>query len=273
MIQPKSGKDYSAHRFLIADDKQFLRNLIQNMLVRCHAGDIRHAKDGASAIEALAEADGDIDCVLCDWNMEPINGLELLRSIRAGNVEHTPRDLCFVMLTGYGDESVVKAAMDLDINGYVVKPVSMDRLLQAIDAAFARSVTLKPKELYQSKGTIVLPGTLPVSGKRIPPWVLLSTMHQETKEAMSRRLEQIRCERNDALEGVRSLESSIINEVYMTVDRVVPGKVLAEHIYTEGGRLLLSKGTILTESLLERLRDLAVVSHDSVRLMVGDSGN
>ena len=107
MSQTRNVADYSAHQFLIVDDKQFLRNLIQGMLVRCQGRDILQAADGAAATTILTEPDCQIDCVLCDWNMEPVNGLELLRSIRAGQLENTPRNLCFILLTGYGDESVV----------------------------------------------------------------------------------------------------------------------------------------------------------------------
>ena len=54
--------------------------------------------------------------------------------------------------------------------------------------------------------------------------------------------------------------------------RLFPGKVLAEDIYAGGGNLLLAKGTILSELLLGRIGELAAISHELIRLMVGDFG-
>jgi DNA-binding NarL/FixJ family response regulator len=164
----KFKSNYSAHRFLIADDKPYLRNLIQSMLVRCQARDVDHAADGAEAIEVLNEARGAIDCVLCASNMEPMDGVELLKSVRAGDVRHTPRDQRFIMLTGHGEDSVVRAALALDTNGYVVKPVSMEKLIRAIDAALANTVALKPEEEYRSMSPLDLPGASLAPGNRTP---------------------------------------------------------------------------------------------------------
>lgn len=266
--------NYSAYRFLIVDDKLFLRHMIQKMLSRCEPRGIEHAMHGAEAIEVLTRARGDIDCVLCDWNMEPMDGLEVLRSIRAGNVFHTPRDLRFIMLTGHADEHVVKAAMELDTNGYLVKPVSMEKLIRAIDIAFAKPVALKPKETYRSMGTVDLPGTLPgtkrTPGKCVPPWLMLSEMSEKTKEAVSSRLEQFRHEGEGPLERQPKLKRLVINVGCLDLDRIVPGKVLAENIYTERGTLLLAAGLALNDSLLRRLRELATASSEPIRLTVGD---
>ena len=265
--------NYCSHRFLIADDKQFLRGLIHSMLVRCRAGDIKHAKNGRAAIDILTDGGDGIDCVLCDWNMEPDNGLELLRSVRAGLVENTPRDLCFIMLTGYADETVVKAAKELDVSGYVVKPVSLDKLIRAIDGALAKPVALKTRETYQAKPTLELPNAELMAGKRIPPWVLLSQMRDKTKEVVSKRLDELRAERETTSTESPTKHRLVINEKNLPLDEIDPGKVLAENIYSEGGRLLLARGTALDERGLKRLRELSVISSISIHLRVGDYGD
>jgi DNA-binding NarL/FixJ family response regulator len=260
-----TGIDFSRHHFLIVDDKQFLRNLIHGVLLQHHAGSIKHANHGAGAIKTLSDARGRVDCVLCDWNMEPINGLELLRMIRAGNVENAPRDLRFVMMTGYGDMPVVKAAMALDVSGYLVKPASAEQLVKAIAAAFAKPVPLKSRSVYESFAPVELPEGLNSECKRIPPWVLLSGMQQKARELMSDRLDQIRADSEKSAQ-----DRKVKNAKMLPLEEIENGKVLAEHIYSEGGRLLLSMGTVLNGAMLRRLHEVMLVSHESIRLLVGD---
>jgi len=255
--------DFSAQRFLVVDDKPFLRNLIHGMLVRCHAGDIVHAGDGVQALDILSA--GKMNFVLCDWNMAPMNGLELLRSLRAGQVMGVPRDVRFVMLTGYGDEKVVRAAIDMGVNGYIVKPVSHGRLVQAIQAALAYRMVLKPEEAYQAMAAVAMPGNLPEESKPIPPWVLLSKMRSQAKAEASRHIEQI-------MRGQASPpdERAIVNEETLVIDDILAGRVLAENVFNESGRLLLTRGTVLDRQLLWRLKELAAATDAALQLRIGD---
>ena len=263
--------DYSGHQFLIADDKAFLRNTIQSMLVRCRAGRIEHASNGAEAMKVLAESHGAIDCVLCDWNMEPVDGLELLRAIRAGRVRNTLRDLRVIMLTGHADEHVVRTALAMDANGYVVKPMSMDKLVDAINHAFSKPTALKPANDYDSIGIVDLPeGALPTSGKRTPPWVLWSGMREGQRRNWAKRLEQIRHAAAEKTARGADENRLVVNRQRQDVASIPAGKVLAEDIHSEDGQLLLAAGTVLTKSLLERLRELADDSAVDVQLLVGD---
>ena len=53
MNQTHTVTDYSAYRFLIVDDKWFLRNLIEGMLFRCRASAVLQAMHGAAASRIL----------------------------------------------------------------------------------------------------------------------------------------------------------------------------------------------------------------------------
>lgn len=152
--------DFSKYRFLIADDRAFLRSVIQSILVRCHARDIKHASNGIEAMKVLTAARGAVDCVFCDWNMAPLDGLTLLRAIRAGDVMHTPRDTRVLMLTGYSDENVVSLAIAMGANGYIVKPASLDRVVGAVNNAFSRTTILKAPESYRAMKVVDLPNTV-----------------------------------------------------------------------------------------------------------------
>jgi DNA-binding NarL/FixJ family response regulator len=261
--------NFSALRFLVVDDRPFLRSLIQVMLMRCMARDIKHASDGVSAITTLTTACGHMDCVICDWNMGPVDGLELLRAIRCGDVPRMPRDLHFIMLTGYADEHIVKAAMSLDVDAYLVKPISFDKLVHVVNAVLIRSIMLKSTETYRSKSIVDLPDAVheTTPDKHVPPWVVLSKVRQKNKVSAARSLEQIRHEGNGQSKRL------VINQECLDLDNIHPGKVLAEDIYTEHGTLLLAAGTLLNDTLMCRLRELAMVSTEAIRLTVGDYEN
>jgi len=251
---------FSDRCFLIVDDKPFLRNLLQGMLLRSRAGEVRHASHGAAAIDILNQPQGGgIDCLLCDWNMEPVNGLELLRTIRAGEVR-AARDLPVVMLTGCGEERVVRNALELDAHGYLVKPVSHDRLVRALDAAFAKRLSLRPPEEYRRIPMVEMAPEAPAPST-IPPWVLLSEMRPATQREVSRILSEIR---------ETGRESTILNVRRLDIDQIEPGKVLAQNVHAERGRLLLARGTVLNAALIGRLRELEALSGEAISLQVGD---
>jgi len=259
-----SNPDFSRHHFLVVDDKQFLRNLIQGVLLQCHAGSVKHAMHGAGAINVLTESGGRVDLVLCDWHMEPVNGLELLHMVRTGQMAGVPRDLRFIMTTGYSDEPVVKAAISMDVSGFLVKPVAAEQLIKSITAAFAKPVNLKTVAAYETAAELVMPKDEFGEGKRIPPWVLASGMKPAARDALAQRLAQLESQSKDAP------RRKIKNARMMPLEEIEAGKVLAEDIHNEAGRLLLSTGTVLDQTLLRRLNEVMVVSHESIRLRVGE---
>ena len=262
--------DYASHGFLIADDSPFLRGIIQGMLLQFRGRIVKHAGDGEEAIRILVENRTRLDCILSDWNMSPIDGLELLRSIRAGEVRRVARDICFIMLTGHADQQIVKAALALDVSGFLVKPVAVGNLTRAIDKAFLKKVTLKPPSSYKSHATIELPDTLKAPAKLVAPWILRSTMRRRSQEEVKSQIEIIRNEGVILGQGLAETKRPICHKQRLGLDDITVGKVLAEDLYAEEGALMLAAGTQLNESLLQRLRELAGDELGDCQLMVGD---
>ena len=122
----EKAPDYSSKRFLIVDDEAFMLGTIERMLKQCNAGLIIKATDGGKALRWIKDNFTQVDCIIADFNMTPINGLQLLQGIRLGVNARIPREQPFIMLTGHADTDVVKAAMALDVHGYVVKPVATE---------------------------------------------------------------------------------------------------------------------------------------------------
>lgn len=90
----------------------------------------------ASSVEEAEEvlAGGGIDLAILDVRMPGLTGIDLARRLHAADNE-----VPFIFLTAYSDEELVEQAAEAGAMGYVVKPADPDRLVPAIEAAFARA--------------------------------------------------------------------------------------------------------------------------------------
>ena len=71
--------------------------------------------------------------VISDWNMEPMTGYELLKSVRSDDhLSRTP----FIMVTAESKTENVIAAKKAGVNNYIVKPFNAQTLKNKIDAVF-----------------------------------------------------------------------------------------------------------------------------------------
>lgn len=150
------NSDFAAKRFLLVDDMPEMIETIANMLRHCGAREIFRA-NGAEAALSVLRAEASVDCIISDFNMGQFNGLKLLGMLRSGSVAGLQRDQRFVLLTGHGETEVVRAALALDVNGYVVKPVALKTLSQTLAHAFSRQIKLKSVPEYQAVKPISVP--------------------------------------------------------------------------------------------------------------------
>src|SRR3546814_20762468 len=81
------------------------------------------AANGAAALAALEK--GDFALVICDWNMKPMTGLELLQVIRA---DERLAALRFIMITGDSDSDRVQQALAAGVDDFIVKPFTREVL-------------------------------------------------------------------------------------------------------------------------------------------------
>ena len=68
-------------KILIVDDYHSMRHIIRNLLVQLKLHNIDEAPNGMVALHMLSREK--FDLLIADWHMEPTNGLELLRAVRA----------------------------------------------------------------------------------------------------------------------------------------------------------------------------------------------
>src|SRR3954470_7545258 len=142
--------NYANRTFLLVDDETFMLGLVDRILKQCEAGKVLRAVNGAAALAMFNGSIGTVDCIIADLNMKPMSGLELLKAIRTGVGKRIPRDQKLIMLTGHGDLDAVRTAVELDINGYILKPVSIQKLVSAIDRALDQQPVLKAVADYRA---------------------------------------------------------------------------------------------------------------------------
>lgn len=121
----------SAIRTLIVDDQLTMRALIRTSLQQIGVRDIEEAPDGEAALRAIITKP--VHLVISDFNMPNLDGLGLLRGIRA----HPPiAKTAFIMLTGRADRELVQRAVQYGVNNYLVKPFTTQQLKEKLEAVF-----------------------------------------------------------------------------------------------------------------------------------------
>ena len=110
----------SAYNILVVDDDPGMLAVASEEL-QANGYAVFEAGDGREALSAMEEAK--FDLIISDLEMPRMNGLELVRAIRAlddDTVSQTP----VIMLTGRGDDKAIQAAFDCGASSFVQKPVN-----------------------------------------------------------------------------------------------------------------------------------------------------
>jgi len=120
-------------KILVVDDFSTMRRIIKNLLKDLGFSNIQEADDGSTALPMLQQ--GDFEFVVTDWNMPGMQGIDLLRAIRADDkLKHLP----VLMVTAEAKKEQIVAAAQAGVNGYVVKPFTAATLKEKLDKIFER---------------------------------------------------------------------------------------------------------------------------------------
>ncbi|WP_444544015.1 chemotaxis response regulator CheY [Oceanisphaera marina] len=120
-------------KILIVDDFSTMRRIIKNLLRDLGFNNTLEADDGLTALPMLKN--GDFDFVVTDWNMPGMQGIDLLKAIRADDkLKHLP----VLMVTAEAKREQIIAAAQAGVNGYVVKPFTAGTLKEKLEKVFER---------------------------------------------------------------------------------------------------------------------------------------
>jgi two-component system chemotaxis response regulator CheY len=121
-------------KILVVDDFPTMRRIIRNLLKELGFENVDEAEDGAMGLEKLRSGTG-FQFVVSDWNMPNLDGLEMLKQIRAdGNLKSLP----VLMVTAEAKKENIVAAAQAGANGYVVKPFTAATLEEKLNKIFEK---------------------------------------------------------------------------------------------------------------------------------------
>lgn len=119
--------DFKEMKFLVVDDFSTMRRIIRNLLKELGYNNVDEAEDGSMALAKLKRET--FDFIVSDWNMPVMDGLELLKAVRADpNLKHIP----MLMVTAEAKKENIIAAAQAGASSYVVKPFTAATLDEKI---------------------------------------------------------------------------------------------------------------------------------------------
>lgn len=121
-------------RVLIADDSETILLLLRTRL-EMEGYEVVTAADGEEVMEAMRrEPEPGPDILLLDAMMPRKSGIDALRELRANGVR-TP----VLIVSAHQDEMDADAATDVEVSGYITKPIDFDLLFASIAKLTASS--------------------------------------------------------------------------------------------------------------------------------------
>lgn len=141
-IAPLQVRDLS---ILIVDDMKSMRLTIRKMLKDLKIGSkLRFAENGKEGMEVLR---GDhFDLAMIDWNMPVMNGIEMLEDIRN---DAELRDLPVIMITAEAEREIVAQVAEIEIDGYLLKPLTPQSLETRISNVIDRLNNPEPAKVHR----------------------------------------------------------------------------------------------------------------------------
>ena len=120
-------------KFLVVDDFSTMRRIVRNLLKELGFNNVEEAEDGVDALNKLQA--GGYGFVISDWNMPNMDGLELLKTIRADGAMSA---LPVLMVTAEAKKENIIAAAQAGASGYVVKPFTAATLEEKLNKIFEK---------------------------------------------------------------------------------------------------------------------------------------
>ncbi len=140
-------------RILVVDDNLAMRKMLESMLTSLGYQDICSAIDGEGGWEKIVE--GDIDIVISDYVMPRLDGLQFLHRIRSSKEFF---DLPFIMITGADNWGDFINTVQAEVDNYLIKPVSADRLEEVLNQIHYQQKSTSPylKAIHAGKHCYIL---------------------------------------------------------------------------------------------------------------------
>ncbi len=120
-------------KILVVDDFSTMRRIIKNLLRDLGFNNADEADDGLTALPMLQA--GSYDLLITDWNMPGMQGIDLLRAVRA---DPKLSSMPVLMVTAEQKKAQIIEAAQAGVNGYIVKPFTAATLKEKLEKIYER---------------------------------------------------------------------------------------------------------------------------------------
>lgn len=141
-----------ANVILVVEDEESIRTLI-TLNLQAAGYMVEEAKDGTQALEKVKAVKPDL--VLLDWMLPGLDGLDVLRSLKADPAFAT---LPVIMLTAKSEEHDIVLGLEMGAVDYITKPFSNKVLIARIRSILRRGDAAPPEENIRYAGLMLTPG-------------------------------------------------------------------------------------------------------------------
>ena len=131
------------NRILVVDDEEGMRHMLRTLLTR-RKFVVTEAENGEAALDKLG--DGDIDIVLADVRMHPLDGIGLLKKLREAKSPVT-----VIMMSAFVDLDTAVEALKHGAADYVSKPFKADEVFLKIRMAQERARLEEERESLRAE--------------------------------------------------------------------------------------------------------------------------
>ena len=209
MKTEQPGADRPPAILVVDDDRLVLATLSQGL--RDAGYEVIEAASGEEALRLCAERRPDI--ALLDTRMPGLSGIDVARELRG-------MEIPFLFLSAYGDDAVVRAAVEQGALSYLVKPVDVPQIVPAIQAALVRGAEAGQMRANERHLTTAL-----ASGREISVAIglLMDRLHLTEEQAFDalrthgraqrRRVAELAAELVDAAERLNTLLRAVAQSV------------------------------------------------------------
>lgn len=124
-------------KILVIDDEAWLREMML-LALRQRGFEVIEAENGEKGVETARRELPDL--VLCDINMEKLDGYAVLSALRS-----TPStaSIPFILMTGLADQAGMRHGMELGADDYLPKPFTIEGLYAAVEARLKKAKTIR----------------------------------------------------------------------------------------------------------------------------------
>lgn len=112
---------------LVVDDSKMVR-LVQQRALESLGWEVKQAANGEEGLETLQQM-GEVQLVLADWQMPVMDGLAMVKRIRA---DARFANTIIIMVSSNAVLESIQEALDAGANDFVMKPFSIDALKERV---------------------------------------------------------------------------------------------------------------------------------------------